>query len=145
MTQFPGGPADSPGFLLWRTTLFWQRHITAALDPLGLTHVQFVLLACAWWLAQRDEDPNQITLAQQAGTDVRMASQVIRTLETKGLLVRRVDPGDSRAKKLRLTPEGADLAVRAIRVVEAADASVFGDAAGQLLSALRRLPPAVTP
>jgi hypothetical protein len=37
--------AGSPGLLLWRATLRWQRRIVAALKPLGLTHVQFVLLA----------------------------------------------------------------------------------------------------
>jgi hypothetical protein len=33
----------------------WQREITAALAPLGLTHVQFVLLAAAWWLNSRGD------------------------------------------------------------------------------------------
>jgi len=44
MTQYPAGPAGSPGFLLWHVTLQWQRAITAVLQPLDLTHVQFVLL-----------------------------------------------------------------------------------------------------
>ena len=43
-------PEDSPGFLLWHVTLRWQRDIAAALAPLDLTHVQFVLLATTWWL-----------------------------------------------------------------------------------------------
>jgi hypothetical protein len=49
----PLDPEDSPGFLLWHVTLRWQREIAAALAPLGLTHVQFVLLAAAWWLNSR--------------------------------------------------------------------------------------------
>ena len=44
------GPDYSPGFWLWHATLRWQREIAAVLAPLGLTHVQFVLLSCAWWL-----------------------------------------------------------------------------------------------
>jgi MarR family transcriptional regulator, organic hydroperoxide resistance regulator len=40
MTDHPH-PADSPGLLLWRATLEWQRRIFAALKPVGLTHVQF--------------------------------------------------------------------------------------------------------
>jgi hypothetical protein len=35
-----------------RTTLRWQRLMTATLQPPGLTHVQFVLLATVWWLAR---------------------------------------------------------------------------------------------
>jgi hypothetical protein len=45
VTRYPEGPAASPGFLLWHLTLAWQRAVTAVLEPLDLTHVQFVLLA----------------------------------------------------------------------------------------------------
>lgn len=139
MTRYPGGPGDSPGFLLWRTTLEWQRGITRALKPLDLTHVQFVLLACTWWLDTKGERPNQQVLARQAGTDVKMTSQVLRRLEAKGLLQRRVDTHDSRAKKLGMTPAGSALAQRAIAAVEEVDAQVFGDAAPDLAKVLQRL------
>jgi DNA-binding MarR family transcriptional regulator len=52
-----------------------------ALAPLDLTHVQFVLLACTWWLNEQGERPSQIALAAQAGTDIKMTSQVLRSLE----------------------------------------------------------------
>ncbi|MBS2537978.1 winged helix-turn-helix transcriptional regulator [Catenulispora sp. NF23] len=120
-----GGPADHPGFLLWRVTLSWQREIAAVLAPLDLTHVQFVLLACTYWLNEQGLVPNQATVAEQAGTDVKMTSQVIRTLETKGLITREVDPADTRARRLRVTPIGADLAPRAMAAVEATDAVFF--------------------
>ncbi|MFF4402021.1 MarR family winged helix-turn-helix transcriptional regulator [Streptomyces sp. NPDC001480] len=121
----PLSPSDSPGFLLWHATLRWQRDIATALAPLDLTHVQFVLLACAWWLNNQGEHPNQMALARQAGTDVKMTSQVLRTLEHKGLIERAVDPADTRAKRLRVTDAGADLAPRAIAAVEHADARFF--------------------
>jgi DNA-binding MarR family transcriptional regulator len=118
-------PEDSPGFLLWHVTLRWQRDIAAALAPLDLTHVQFVLLATTWWLNSHGADPNQLAVARQAGTDVKMTSQVLRKLEAKGLMGREVDPGDTRARRLRVTNRGAKLAQRAIAVVEAADAAFF--------------------
>jgi DNA-binding MarR family transcriptional regulator len=118
-------PDESPGFLLWHVTLRWQRDIAAALAPLDLTHVQFVLLATTWWLNTHGEDPNQLALAQQAGADVKMTSQVLRKLEAKGLLTREVDPADTRARRLRVTDRGADLAQRAIGVVEAVDDAFF--------------------
>jgi MarR family protein len=90
-------PGDSPGFLLWRATLRWQRLIAAALSTMDLTHVQFVLLACAWWLNQHGEEPNQLAVARQAGTDVKMTSQVLRTLEDKGLIERHTDAGQAGA------------------------------------------------
>ncbi|MFE9413395.1 MarR family winged helix-turn-helix transcriptional regulator [Streptomyces sp. NPDC006704] len=124
-------PGESPGFLLWHATLRWQREIAAALSPLGLTHVQFVLLACAWWLNTRGEQPNQLALARQAGTDVKMTSQVLRALEAKGLIEREVDPADTRAKRLRVTSAGAELAPRAIAAVENVDARFFQSVAHQ--------------
>jgi DNA-binding MarR family transcriptional regulator len=118
-------PAASPGFLLWRTTLAWQRRVTAALAPHKLTHVQFVLLACAWWLNEHGEQPRQGELAAQAGTDVKMTSEVLRTLESRGLLKRLADPDDSRARRIAVTAAGARLAPQAIAVVEAADRKFF--------------------
>ncbi|MET9699362.1 MarR family transcriptional regulator [Streptomyces sp. NPDC006529] len=118
-------PGESPGFLLWHTTLRWQRGIAAALAPLGLTHVQFVLLACTYWMNGQGEHPNQQALARQAGTDVKMTSQVLRTLEQKNLIAREVDPDDTRAKRLRVTDAGAELAPRAMAAVEEADARFF--------------------
>jgi DNA-binding MarR family transcriptional regulator len=134
------GPGDSPGFLLWHATLRWQRAVAAALTPLGLTHVQFVLLACAWWLNSQGERPNQLTLAREAGTDVKMTSQVLRALESKGLVEREVDPADTRAKRLRVTGAGADLAPRAIAAVEQVDAEFFQPVVvGEAVTLLGRL------
>ncbi|MEH0449283.1 MULTISPECIES: MarR family winged helix-turn-helix transcriptional regulator [unclassified Streptomyces] len=136
----PLRPEDSPGLLLWHATLRWQRDIAATLAPLELTHVQFVLLACTWWLNSQGEHPNQLALARQAGTDVKMTSQVLRTLERKGLVERETDPGDTRAKRLRVTDTGAELAPRAIAAVELADARFFEPVpVDEAVSLLRRL------
>jgi DNA-binding MarR family transcriptional regulator len=136
------GPGESPGFLLWRVNLRWQRSMVAALRPLGLTHVQFVLLASTWWLTRvAGEKPTQRRLAEHAATDPMMTSQVLRTLAGRGLVTREVDPDDSRALRLAVTEPGSRLALEAIRVVEAADAEFFA-AAGErepVLRLLRRL------
>src|SRR3954454_6601474 len=100
--------------------------MVAALAPLGLTHVQFVLLASTWWLNEHGGgNPNQLTVARHAGTDVKMASQVLGKLEAKALIWGHVAPDVPRPKRLQLTPGGAKLARRAIDVVEQADAEFF--------------------
>ncbi|QKD01010.1 MarR family transcriptional regulator [Mesorhizobium loti R88b] len=138
-TRF-SGPSESPGLLLWRTTMRWQRVMTAALAPLDLTHVQFVLLASAMWLGRNGEPPNQVQLAAQAGTEVKMTSDVVARLEAKGLIVREADPRDSRAKVIRITPTGAAAAQRAIVAVETADAAFFEPVdEAQLVGLLRQL------
>jgi DNA-binding MarR family transcriptional regulator len=139
VSRFPDGPAASPGFLLWHITLAWQRAVAAALGPLELTHVQFVLLACAWWLHEQGSTPNQLQLARQAGTDVKMTSQVVRRLEAKGLVERTVDPVDTRARRLRPTRDGARLARRAIVAVENVDARFFEGETDAVTPILQRL------
>ena len=133
-------PGESPGFLLWHATLRWQRAIAEALAPLDLTHVQFVLLACAWWLNHQGKQPSQVELASFAGTDVKMTSQVVRSLERKGLVERKTDAADSRALRLNVTARGARLAPRAINAVESVDATFFsGDREADAVRLLRML------
>lgn len=115
----------SPGFMLWQVTNLWQRRQREALAPLGLTHVQFVLLAGLSHLARQDESVTQIKLAQHVQTDEMMTSQVVRALEGKGLVERVPHPTDARAKALRVTNEGAALVNEAVRHVEAVDATFF--------------------
>ena len=118
------GPADSPGFLLWRVTNAWQRSVRAALAPLGLTHVQFVLLASLTWSGETPV--TQRSLADLAGTDEMMTSQAVRALDGKGLLTRVRSSTDGRAWILRPTPAGRRLAERAVGLVERADDDFFG-------------------
>ena len=54
-----------------------------------------------------------------------MTSQVVRTLEQKGLVRRATHPRDSRAKSLQGTPEGLELAKRAMILVEQTDEAFF--------------------
>lgn len=139
MSRFTG-PGESPGFVLWHATMRWQRLMTSTLAPLGLTHVQFVLLATAWWLQTHDEPQTQVRLAAQVGTEVTMTSDVVGRLEAKGLVARVAHPTDARAKVVTVTDEGAALAARAIEAVEAADAEFFAEVdAGALLPTLRTL------
>lgn len=150
MTLYPG-PDSSPGFLLWRVTLHWQRLVTEALRPFNLTHVQFALLSSAWWLSRDARDagdgqggpgghsPNQLAIAAQAGTNVKMTSEVLRKLEDKGLIVQRTDPGDRRAKSITITAEGIRLAEQAVVAVEQVDAAFFSAAPSSVVGALQAL------
>lgn len=122
---------QSAGLLLWQVTNRWQAEQRAALAPLGLTHVQFVLLASLVWQAAGDTPVTQKDIARHAATDPMMTSQVLRTLESKGLVRRDPHPHDGRARSLTPTPEGIALANRAIAVVEGCDERFFGaEAAG---------------
>lgn len=118
-------PDDSPGFLLWQVSNLWQRKMKAGLSSLGLTHVQFVLLAGIVWLNQQDESVTQAALAAHAKTDVMMTSKVLRTLEQKNLVKRETHTTDTRAKSLTTTNQGYQLFKEAIRIVDRIDNEFF--------------------
>jgi DNA-binding MarR family transcriptional regulator len=115
---------DSTGLLLWQVTNRWQAAQRAALRPFGLTHVQFVLIASLAWLGT-DGPVSQRRLAEHAGTDAMMTSQVLRSLEGRGLVRRSAHPDDRRARAVAVTDEGAALANRAVVAVEACDERFF--------------------
>ncbi len=141
--QFPRTSAwDRPGFLLWHATLRFQRAAAAALAPLDLTQTQFRMLASVAWLEQHlDQPPSQRELADHTGSDAMMTSQVVRTLERRGLLDRRQDRADSRVKRLHCTTDGRRIAKRAIAAIEQVDRDFFGTGSdlGEAVDVLGRL------
>lgn len=118
-------PDQSPGFLLWQVTNLWQKIQRKALAELNLTHVQCALLAGIGFLEDRKETVNQAALSKHVGADVMMTSQVIRTLETKGLVQRERGISDPRAFSLSLTEKGRGLAREALKIVEQVDGRFF--------------------
>ena len=109
---------NSPGFLLWHATLRWQRIVTAALQDVGLTHVQFLVLGSCWWLSKTSGIPSQREIALHSGLDQVMTSQVVRALERDGLLQRDRDETDGRVVRVRTTPAGRTLAARSIVIMD---------------------------
>lgn len=118
------GPAESPGFLLWKISNAWQRRQRMALQPFGLTHSQFVVLATATWFGA-SETLTQSRISRLAGMDPMTTSQVLRALEAAALIQRVDHPRDPRAKSIMVTRAGRDLARKAIVVVEETDAAFF--------------------
>lgn len=107
---------DSLGYLLWQTTMSWQRQMNQALEKVALTHTQFVILAALGWLLRHTDAVTQKEIAEHSNTDRMMVSKILRTLENKGLLDRKEHPVDSRAKLVTLTKQGLETLQRALQV-----------------------------
>ena len=130
------------GFMLWQITNGWQRAVRAALAPTGLTYVQLVLLAGLQERIAAGDKVSQAGLAQSLGADVMMTSQVLRTLESGGLVRRDRDPRDTRARTLALTEAGAAKLKTALPMLEAVDTdffSVLGHKEDRFAKSLRKL------
>lgn len=118
-------PEDSPGYLLGQLTMLWQRKQKRVLDPLDLTHTQFVLLCALAWLSRDSDKVTQVDIANQGNADRMMVSKVLRTLEEKKFITRHEHPTDTRAKTIKLTPEGEKVLQKAIVSVENVDLEFF--------------------
>lgn len=116
---------DSSGFLLWQVTNLWQREIKKALEPFGLTHSQYVLLASIHWLSLNQQQVTQIILSAHTKIDPMTTSTVLRTLQAKGLLQRQEHSTDTRAKTVALTDPGKATIKEAVKIVEQFDAEFF--------------------
>lgn len=130
-------PADSPGYLLGQVTMLWQRKQKKVLDPLDLTQTQFVLLAALGWLSKKSNAVTQVDIANQSNADRMMVSKVLRTLEEKGFITRQEHETDTRAKTIRLTPDGEVVLQKALIKIEKADLDFFA-ALGSKLSAFNK-------
>lgn len=129
----------SPAYQLWQATNAWQRRIRRALEPFRLTHVQYILLASIDLLTKEDASPTQVEVSRYASLDVNMTSQVLRGLESRGLVVRTSCQSDKRAHLLSLTEKGHDLRLAARQVVKPVTAAFFAPLGNDLQSFVEKL------
>lgn len=120
-------PEDSAGFLLWQTTITWQRLIKKALDVHDISHAQFVVMAVLLWFEEHHEDPTQIAIAHFSKLDQMTVSKSLKKLITQGYIKREESQKDTRAKWVYLTPKGQKLASKLVPIVEDIDAEFFGN------------------
>ncbi len=134
-------PADAPGALLERVATLWLLQLRGALAALDLTPAQFRLLVAVGWLNSRGDSVRQSDVALHANADPVMTSEVLRTLESRGLVARSPHPTDRRAKAITITESGGVLVDRAIRLVDVTEAKFFEAGAsefGPLAKALKK-------
>jgi DNA-binding MarR family transcriptional regulator len=82
------------------------------LEPLGLTHPQYLVMLALWERSPRTLGDLAHTLLLEPAT----LSPLLKRLEEQGLLVRGRNPRDERALEVTLTDEGRALRERATAV-----------------------------
>ena len=124
-SHFRATAKQSSGFLLWQVTTLWQREIKTALEPLGLSHSGFVLLASLLWFEEQDVVVTQTTLIEHTKLDKMTVSKSLKVLEKNSLVLRTENEEDTRAKTILLSDEGRLLAIESVKIVEGVDGSFF--------------------
>jgi DNA-binding MarR family transcriptional regulator len=123
-----GSPENAIGFVLWRITARYQREMDRALEPLELTHLQFVSLALSAWFASSGGASNQAQLARFGGIHPMQLSQMLTALESKGFISRQRSTTDARAKEVWLTGSGLQILRQALPLGIEVQARLFGEA-----------------
>ena len=87
-------------------------HYRPVLEPLGLTHPQYLVMLALWERSPRRAGDLSDELLLEPAT----LSPLLRRLESAGLVLREKDPTDERALAVRLTDAGAALREKALAV-----------------------------
>ena len=82
------------------------------LEPMGLTHPQYLVMLALWERSPRSVKDLSATLALDPGT----LSPLLKRLEATGLITRRRNPADERVLAVGLTEGGRQLRVEAAKV-----------------------------
>jgi MarR family transcriptional regulator, organic hydroperoxide resistance regulator len=119
-------PEDSLGFLLWQTTITWQRLIKKVLDPYSISHAQFVILAITLWFESKNQEVSQSLIIRQSKLDKMTVSKALKKLVAEGYVKRLEHKEDTRAKSVLLTKKGQERVSKLIPIVEKIDKDFFG-------------------
>lgn len=98
------------------------------LEPLGLTHPQYLVMLALW-----ERSPRSLReLSRELALEPATLSPLVKRLETQGLVTRSRKDGDERVLDVGLTEDGRRLRERALEVPGKVMASADTDAAALL-------------
>jgi len=118
-------PNESVGFLLWQTTVMWQRSIKKILDPYKISHSQFVIMALLLWMSEKQEQVTQADIVSWSKMDKMTISKSLKELAKLDFVCRSENCSDTRVKDLKLTANGKIMISKIVPEVEAMDGAFF--------------------
>lgn len=131
--------ASSAGYLANHVARLFARELAEAVRPLGLAPAQFMVLLELW----REEGLTQKDLVGRLDVEQATMAATLSRMERDGLIERRPDQADARARRIQLTARARALqepALSAAKGVNARALAEFSEGERQaLLSGLRRI------
>jgi len=132
---------ESPSFFLLQVLAKQQKNMKDNLADFDLTNTQFKLLMGLVVLSKGGKSFTQTGLAKFLKLDKMVVSDVLRTLERKGYVIRVDNQKDRRAKSLLVTEKGLKTAEKALEEALAIDEaffSVLGDDREEFIRILKK-------
>lgn len=118
-------PEEYPGFMLWQASNIWQRIMKSDLKEFNATYTQWIILCSLIYLSKQNQTINQRLIARHAKLDIMTVSDVLKTLETKKMIVRSVNPDDRRHNSLKITEKGVRMVHQIFNKVLKSDGLFF--------------------
>ena len=122
-----GSPQNAIGFVLWRVFHRYQREVDRALQPLGMTLLQFTTLTLVAWFGKSGEEVTQADLSRFGDMHPMQLSLMLKALEKKMLIARALSSADVRAKRAVLTTTGLTVLREALPIVVREQQRIFGE------------------
>jgi DNA-binding MarR family transcriptional regulator len=117
---------ENTGFLFWQVSHTWQVMQGKLLKQhFGISHVQYVILASAYWLHLHDIEATQTDLVNHTKIEKMTISKNLEVLQKKGYVTKSSDISDSRYSVISLSEKGKKLLLAAIERIEAFDTDFF--------------------
>lgn len=87
------------------------------LEPLGLTHPQYLVMLALWDNANSGDEPLSVKdIAGLLQLDSATLSPMLKRLQSQGLITRSRSAADERTTEVKLTPNGRDLRRQALKI-----------------------------
>ncbi len=102
----------------------WRRAVDMVLSSHGISEASATPLL---WIGRLGDGVRQVVLASHVGIEGPSLVRLLDQLESLGLVVRKDDPTDRRAKGLWLTTEGVALAARMERILDDLRSKILRD------------------
>lgn len=136
MTNFK---TSSAGYLANHVARLFARELAEAVRPLGLAPAQFMVLLELW----REEGLTQKDLVGRLDVEQATMAATLARMERDGLIERRPDQADARARRIQLTAQARALQEPALATAKGVNARALAgfseDEREVLLSGLRRI------
>ncbi len=124
MTTHPGSARVRFGRYFVTLARQWRRAVEHALASAGLTDATWAPLV---HLAEGGDDISQTELAGRLALDSSTLVRLLDLLEGRGLVERRPDPADRRARRILLTPAGRTEVLRVRRMLDRIEMDLLAD------------------
>ena len=118
---------ESPGNYMKQVLYKWGKSLEGILGDFDITATQLELLSALAALMKEGIPVTQKDVAEFSRKDKNTVSEVMRTLEMNGYVIRSASEDDLRAKYLVITDKGFHLVEKALGEVLLIDAQFFPD------------------